>query len=70
MGVARLGAQEPDWIPHLRDWQAQNSVFEDIEAFRSVDVTLTGHGDQQRLQTRQTWHHAGEESQDQRLSIG
>ena len=40
-------------LPNLRDWQAQNKVFEDIQAFRSVDVTLTGRGDPQRLQTRQ-----------------
>lgn len=40
-------------LPNLRDWQARNNVFESIEAFRSVDVTLTGRGDPQRLQTRQ-----------------
>ncbi len=40
-------------LPNLRDWQARNSVFESIEPFRSIDVTLTGHGDPQRLQTRQ-----------------
>jgi predicted permease len=40
-------------LPNLRDWQARNDVFESIEPFRSVDVTLTGHGDPQRLQTRQ-----------------
>ena len=40
-------------LPNLRDWQARNGVFESIEAFRSVDVTLTGHGDPQRLETRE-----------------
>jgi putative ABC transport system permease protein len=40
-------------LPNLRDWQARNTVFEDIEAFRPLDATLTGHGDPQRLQTRQ-----------------
>ena len=40
-------------LPNLRDWQAQNRVFESMEGVRSADVTLTGHGDPQRLQTRQ-----------------
>jgi putative ABC transport system permease protein len=40
-------------LPNLRDWQAQNTVFESIEGFRSADMTLTGYGDPQALQTRQ-----------------
>jgi predicted permease len=40
-------------LPNLRDWQARNHVFESIEPFRSADVTFTGNGDPQRLQTRQ-----------------
>jgi len=40
-------------LPNLDDWRAMNTVFESIEGFRSADVTLTGHGDPQRLSTRQ-----------------
>jgi predicted permease len=40
-------------LPNLHDWQAQNTVFESIEGFRSADVTLTGYGDPQMLETRQ-----------------
>jgi predicted permease len=40
-------------LPNLRDWQARNNAFESIEGFRSVDVTLTGRGEPQRLQARQ-----------------
>jgi predicted permease len=40
-------------LPNLHDWQAQNQVFESIAGYRLADVTLTGRGDAQRLQTRQ-----------------
>ena len=40
-------------LPNFRDWQAQNRSFESIEGFRSADVTPTGHGGPQRLETRQ-----------------
>lgn len=40
-------------LPNLRDWQARNHVFESIEPFRNIDVTLTGSGDPQRLKSSQ-----------------
>ncbi|MGC2112754.1 MAG: ABC transporter permease [Candidatus Korobacteraceae bacterium] len=40
-------------MANLDDWRAMNTVFENIEGFRSTDVTLTGHGDPQRLAVRQ-----------------
>jgi hypothetical protein len=40
-------------LANLADWRVMNTVFESLEGFRSTDVTLTGHGDPQRLAIRQ-----------------
>ena len=40
-------------MANLADWRAMNTVFESVQGFRSTDVTLTGHGEPQRLAVRQ-----------------
>jgi putative ABC transport system permease protein len=40
-------------MANLAEWRAMNTVFESMEGFRSTDVTLTGHGEPQRLAIRQ-----------------
>jgi hypothetical protein len=40
-------------MANLAEWRARNTVFESVEGFRSTNVTLTGHGEPQRLTVRQ-----------------
>jgi predicted permease len=40
-------------MANLSEWRARNTVFESVEGFRSTNVTLTGHGEPQRLAVRQ-----------------
>jgi putative ABC transport system permease protein len=40
-------------MANLDDWRARNTVFENVEGFRAVNVTLTEHGDPQQLAVRQ-----------------
>jgi len=40
-------------MPDFADWGAMNTVFENIAAYRTDDVVLTGRGDPERLRVRQ-----------------
>jgi len=40
-------------LANFDDWRVANSVFEGMEAFRTIDVTLASNGEPQRLAVRQ-----------------